>query len=128
MTPGARTQLTEWAHREVARIEALSDEELVIEVTNVMNGDIYSWKSIQTRMQQLDANPALRLEWSSLWNLKKKWERFDSVTQQNGVVPTTETVQSLRNPQALRVLLVKPKLITSRAGLGKEGRSDPCYP
>jgi hypothetical protein len=121
-----RTPLIEWGRREVARIEALSEEELIIEVTNVMNGDNYSWRSIKTKMQRLDANSTLYLDWSSLWNLKQKWENIPPITR-GRQSKTTATIQSngsrskIRNTQEIRVLLVKLKLITTRAGVGEEG-------
>jgi hypothetical protein len=132
MDLGARTQLTEWARREVARIEALSEEELIIEVTNAMMGSDYSWRSINTRMQRLDANSTVYLDWSSLWSLKKKWESIPSVTcgRQSKTTTTVQSVGShnkIRSTEDFRVLLVNLKLITARAGLGGEGISDSDY-
>lgn len=66
MTIDTRTKMTESARREVARIDALSKKKLIIEVLNVMNGDTYPWRSIQTRTRQLDANSALYIDWSNL--------------------------------------------------------------
>lgn len=126
----AQTQLTDWALREGARIKALSEDEVIIEITNAMNGENYSWRSIKTRMERLDPNSTLYLDWSSLWILKKKWEDIPSTTNRGRQNKPSTIAQSNAShsktqiTQEFRILLVKLKLVTARAGLGKEGKSD----
>jgi hypothetical protein len=114
-----------WACRELARIEALPNSNLIFELTNAMNGHTYSWRSIQTTLRHLDTNDSLYLDWSDLCSLKRKWNSIPSLTRESNhedIIQGLSRDSSRRtwNPNHLRKLLTILILIPFRAGLKEE--------
>ncbi len=73
-----------WPKREVLRIEALSEQQVLSELQEIMEGRNYSWHSINKLLQdQLDKEALeftfidgdILFEWSNLCDEKRKWER-----------------------------------------------------
>lgn len=114
-----------WACRELARIEALPNADLIVEVHNAMNGHTYSWRSIQATLRHLDIDDSLYLDWNDLCHLKHTWDSIPSLTRER---QHEDIVQSLSrdlsrqrwNLKHLRKLLIGLKLILIRAGLEEE--------
>jgi hypothetical protein len=116
---------TTWADRELVRIKALPNADLIIEVHNAMNGHTYSWRVIQRRLQRLDTDNNIYLDWIDLCKLKQTWDRIPSLTrerQHKDIVERLSRDLSRRawNLKHLRTLLINLKLILIRAGLEEE--------
>ena len=114
-----------WARRELVRIEALPNADLIVEVHNAMNGHTYSWRSIQRTLHHLDIDYSLYLEWNDLCTLKHTWDGLPSLTrerQREDIVQGLSRDLSRRtwNLNHLRTLLISLKLILIRAGLEEE--------
>ncbi|KAE8441677.1 hypothetical protein EG329_004549 [Mollisiaceae sp. DMI_Dod_QoI] len=119
MPPSIPIQNT-WAYRELVRIEALPNADLILEVHNAINGHNYSWKSIQTKLRHLNVDYSLYLEWDTLCHLKRTWETFPSLTrdkQHEDIVASLSRDDKAWNPKYLRTLLVNLRLIPIRAGV-----------
>ncbi|PMD60266.1 uncharacterized protein K444DRAFT_482987, partial [Hyaloscypha bicolor E] len=73
-----------WPKREVLRIKALSEQQVLSELQEIMEGRSYSWHSINELLQDQLHKEALEFtfidgdilfEWNNLCNEKRKWER-----------------------------------------------------
>jgi hypothetical protein len=80
----------DWSIQTVLRIEALSEEEVFLELQGVMEGQDYSWHSInellQGRLDQGDleftrVDGDVLFEWNILCNEKRRWERKGRLSQ-----------------------------------------------
>ena len=76
--------LSLWPEREVFRIEALSEQQVLLELQDIMEGRSYSWHSINELLKaQLDKeileftlmDGDIIFEWNNLCIEKQKWER-----------------------------------------------------
>jgi hypothetical protein len=114
-----------WADRELARIKALPNADLIIEVHSAMNGHTYSWRSIQRRLQHLDTDNNIFLDWNDLRSLKQTWDSIPSLTRERQHKDISQRLSrdlSRRawNLKHLRTLLIRLKLILIHAGLEEE--------
>lgn len=114
-----------WAYRELLRIDALQDAELIHELCRAMNGYTYSWKSINMCLGRLDANDTVHLDWQDLCRLKETWDSFPSLTLERqhqdimqGLSPALGSPSW--NPRLFRTLLLNLRLILIRAGFEEE--------
>lgn len=106
-----------WPKLEVLRIEALSDEDVLLELESIMEGRNYSWHSINEQMQaELDKGALeftaedgdVLFEWNNLCDEKRNWER--------------EGHFSLSYADFNRDCLINLKIIPTKAGLGSKGK------
>jgi DNA polymerase elongation subunit (family B) len=116
---------TTWADRELVRIKALPNADVIIEVHKAMNGHTYSWRCIQRRLQRLDIDNNIYLDWIDLCKLKQTWDRIPSLTkerQHKDIVERLSRDLSYQswNLKYLRMLLISLKLILIRAGIKEE--------
>ena len=114
-----------WAYRELLRIDALQEAELIHELCRLMNGHTYSWKRIDHCLRCLDANDILHLDWQDLCSLKETWDSFPSLTrerQHQDIMPGLSL--ALGDPswdsKPFRTLLLNLRLILVRAGFDEE--------
>ena len=113
----AISDLAFYPRREVLRIEALSDSQVLSELHEIMDGRNYSWHGINELLQvQLDtgvleftlAHGDVLFEWNNLCDEKRIWER--------------ERRFSVDCPEFNRDCLINLKLLPTQAGLGHEGK------
>ena len=106
-----------WPKEEVLRIEALSDEEVLAELRDIMNGRDYSWhkisQSLQTRLDDDALEYTLEdgdviFEWNNLCDEKRQWERKGRL--------------SVNCTDFNRDCLINLKIIPFKGGLGAEGK------
>jgi hypothetical protein len=114
-----------WADREIVRINALPNADLIMELHSAMNGHTYSWRSIQRCLQHLDTDNNVSLDWSDLCSLKQTWDRMPSLTRERQSKDIAERLSQDPSHRAwdlkyLRALLISLKLILIRAGLAEE--------
>ena len=114
-----------WAYRELLRIDALQDAELIHELCRLMNGHTYSWKRIHDCLSCLDANDILHLDWQDLCSLKETWDSFPSLTrerQHQDIMPGLSLAlgNPSWDPRPFRTLLLNLRLILVRAGFDEE--------
>jgi len=115
----ALREFTRWPKREVLRIEALPDQDVISELESIMDGRNYSWHSINEQMQaQLDKRALeftaedgdVLFEWNNLCHEKRNWEQ-----EGRGRF-------SLSCAEFNRDCLINLKIIPTKAGLGFEGK------
>jgi hypothetical protein len=110
------TMALAWANLETLRIQELSGNNVLNELQNVMNGSQYSWKSIHHRLQELNVEYSIYLEWNALSTIKREWDEHHVL---NGVaIAKTEW-----RPSSYQALLISLKVFPIQAGLGAEGKS-----
>jgi hypothetical protein len=106
-----------WPKREVLRIEALSEQQVLSELQEIMKGHGYSWHSINKLLQdQLDKEALeftfidgdILFEWNNLCDEKRKWER-------NGCL-------SADCAEFNRDCLINLKILPFQAGLGLKSK------
>jgi hypothetical protein len=122
--PKMSTQST-WAGQELVRIKALSNADLIMEVHNAMNGNTYSWRTIQSRLQHFDTESKIYLDWNDLCSLKQTWDSIPSLTRERQHKDVVDRLSRDLSRQAwnlkhLRTLLINLKLIVIRAGFEEE--------
>lgn len=112
-----------WAHRELSRIKALSNEELVTEVHHAMNGDNYSWRSINQRLRELEIDYDLYDTWNIICDKKRDWEK---IIDQNRPFSACAILARLSEADLSkhRAVLINMKIIPIFAGLWTEGNVD----
>jgi len=115
----ALREFTRWPKREVLRIEALPDQDVISELESIMDGRNYSWHSINEQMQaQLDKRALeftaedgdVLFEWNNLCYEKRNWEQ-----EGRGRF-------SLSCAEFNRDCLINLKIIPTKGGLGFEGK------
>lgn len=114
-----------WAAQELMRIEALPNADLIIEVHHAMNGQTYSWRSIRRRLQNLDIDQSLQLDWNDLCNLKQTWDSIPSLTRERQHQDVVQGLSRDLNRRTwdlkhLRRLLTGLKLVLIRAGVEED--------
>ncbi len=114
-----------WADREIVRINALPNADLIMELHSAMNGHTYSWRSIQRRLQHLDTDINVSLDWNDLCSLKQTWDRIPSLSRERQSKDIAERLSQDASHRAwnlkyLRALLISLKLILIRTGLAEE--------
>ena len=106
-----------WPNREVLRIEALSDKQVLAELQAIMEGCAYSWHKINQLLQAELDKDALEFtledgdvifEWNNLCDEKRQWERKRS--------------HSVQSAEFNRDCLINLKIIPIQGGLGIEGK------
>lgn len=113
-----------WAEREIVRIHLLSDQLLLAEIHNAMNGYDYSWKMIHRRLRELEVDYKLFREWIELCDIRQAWEKHPSLCK--SLDPFDHAVVlahlSAGDSRALmyRSLLVRLRTVPLKA-LGAEG-------
>jgi hypothetical protein len=70
-----------WQKREISRIESLSDDEVLKEVQNIMNGQNYSWFSLDKHLRAIEISGVLYSEWAILWEAKRSWDKASHLVQ-----------------------------------------------
>ena len=107
-----------WQKREVLRIEALSEQQVLSELQDVMEGHNYSWHTINELLQgQLDKGDLefmvvdgdVLFEWNNLCDKKWEWERKGR--------PLNNSVDFNRD------CLINLMVLPFQAGLGHESTS-----
>jgi hypothetical protein len=110
-----------WAYQEIARINALSNEELITELHRAMDGDSYSWQSINQRMGELEIDYGLYDTWNIICKKKRDWQRRAEQDQ-----PFSAGDKLAKPPEAdlcqHRAVLINMKVIPIFAGLWAEGK------
>ena len=106
-----------WSEREVERIEALSDHQVITELHQIMIGDNYSWHRINQLLQgQLDEKVIeftveggdVIFEWNNLCDERREWEKSGRL--------------SVCSAEFNRDCLINLKILPIRGGMGNEGR------
>jgi hypothetical protein len=106
-----------WPEREVLRIEALSEQQVLSELQEIMEGRSYSWHSINQLLQdQLDKEALevtfidgdILFEWNNLCDEKRKWERKGCLSNDCA--------------EFNRDCLINLKILPFQAGLGLESK------
>jgi len=105
-----------WANLETLRIQELSSNNVLNELQNVMNGSQYSWKSIHHRLQELNVEYSIYLEWNALCTIKREWDEHHVLN--GAAIARTEW-----RPSSYQALLISLKVFPIQAGLGAEGKS-----
>ena len=104
-----------WSKQAVVRIEAMSDDQVLLELQEVMEGQNYSWHSInellQDRLEKGDIEYTLVggdvvFEWNNLCDEKRAWGK-------NGVL-------SHESPEFNRDCLINLMILPFQGGLGFE--------
>ncbi len=105
-----------WPRREVLRIQALSDKQVLTELQEIMEGRNYSWHKISQLLQaQLDKGALeftledgdVIFEWNNLCHEKREWERNRRF--------------SVSCAEFKKDCLINLKIIPIQGGLGFEG-------
>jgi predicted RNA-binding protein YlxR (DUF448 family) len=106
-----------WPNREVLRIEALSDIQVLAELQDIMEGRGYSWHKINQLLQAELDKDALEytlkdgdviFEWNNLCDERRQWEKKGS--------------HSVQCAEFNRDCLINLKIIPIQGGLGVEGK------
>lgn len=106
-----------WLKREVLRIEALSEQQVLSELQEIMEGRGYSWHSINELLQdQLDKEALeftfidgdILFEWNNLCDEKRKWERKGCLSNECA--------------EFNRDCLINLKILPFQAGLGLKSK------
>ena len=105
-----------WPNREVLRIEALTDKQVLAELHAIMEGRGYSWHKINELLQAELDKDALEFtledgdvifEWNNLCDVRRQWERKRS--------------DSVQCAEFHRDCLINLKIMPIQGGLGLEG-------
>jgi hypothetical protein len=109
-----------WAYQEIARINALSNEELITELHRAMDGDSYSWQSINQRMGELEIDYGLYDTWNIIWKKKRDWEKR---AEQDRPFSAGDELAKLSRADLCqhRLVLINMKVTPIFAGLWAEG-------
>jgi hypothetical protein len=109
-----------WAYQEIARVNALSNEELITELHHAMDGDNYSWQSINQRMRELEIDYDLYDTWNIICKKKRDWEK---TAEQDRPCSAGDKLAKLSEADLCkhRVVLINMKVIPIFAGLWAEG-------
>ncbi|RFU32514.1 hypothetical protein B7463_g3820, partial [Scytalidium lignicola] len=108
-----------WLGGEVLRIEVLSEVQVLSELQGIMEGDNYSWHSINELLQNQLDKEALEFtltggdvvfEWNNLCDEKQKWERKGCL--------------SINDVNFNRDCLINLKILPFKAGLLKNSESE----
>ena len=112
-----------WAYRDLLRIDALQEAELIHELYRLMNGHTYSWERVDDCLRCLDVNDIIHLNWQDLCSLKETWDSFPSRERQHQDI-MQDLLLALSNlgwnPRPFRTLLLNLRLILIRAGFDEE--------
>jgi hypothetical protein len=121
-----------WQKQEIARIENLTRDEVLIEVQNIMNEQNYSWYSLDKRLREVEITSALYNEWALLWEAKRNWDKASHLVQSlGGSSSDTSTIFSyvarrkLWRATSYRYILLTLKILPTSSGLKAKG-TVPC--
>jgi hypothetical protein len=105
-----------WVSRETIRIQKLSSSDSLNELHNVLNGSQYSWTSIHHRLQELNVEYPIYLEWNALCSIKREWDK-------NSVFNLSAIARNEWRPNSYQALLTSLKVFPIQAGLGADGKT-----
>ncbi|PMD22687.1 hypothetical protein NA56DRAFT_94734 [Hyaloscypha hepaticicola] len=117
-----------WQKQEIARIEKLTSDEVLIEVQNIMNGQNYSWYSLDKRLRDIEITSALYSEWALLWEAKRNWDKASHLVQSlGGSSSDTSAIfsyvfrRNLWRSASYRCILLTLKILPTYSGLKAKG-------
>ncbi|CZR55697.1 uncharacterized protein PAC_05585 [Phialocephala subalpina] len=110
--------VTFWENYQKARIQQLSDHQVLCEIERIMNGRDYSWCTIAQRLRTKWRQQLLRLDHFEPGNVLYEWNVLcdEKVSWRRHCRPSFVSFKFNRDT------LFKLRVIPSRAGLGIDGR------